>query len=116
MPVKIKTGLVGFGIAGKAMHAPFLAVSDEYEIVAVLERNREDSKLLFPKATIVRSFEELLQTNIELVIITTPNDTHFPYAMQALAAGKHVALEKPFTFQNRTSIPRAVGCLGAHPY
>ena len=97
MPIKIKTGLVGFGIAGKAMHAPFLAVSDEYEIVAVLERNREDSKLLFPKATIVRSFEELLQTNIELVIITTPNDTHFPYAMQALAAGKHVALEKPFT-------------------
>ena len=96
MPVKIKTGLVGFGIAGKAMHAPFLAVSNEYEIVAVLERNREDSKILFPYALIVRSFEELLQTDIDLVIITTPNETHFPYALQALAAGKNVVLEKPF--------------------
>ena len=96
MPVKIKTGLVGFGIAGKAMHAPFFAVSDEYEIVAVLERNREDSKILFPHALIVRSFEELLQTGIDLVIITTPNETHFPYAIQALAAGKNVVLEKPF--------------------
>jgi predicted dehydrogenase len=34
---------------------------------------------------------------IDLVVITTPNDTHFPYALQALQAGKHVVLEKPFT-------------------
>ena len=35
--------------------------------------------------------------SLELVVITTPNDTHFDYAWRALEAGKHVVLEKPFT-------------------
>ncbi|RXK85594.1 Gfo/Idh/MocA family oxidoreductase [Filimonas effusa] len=93
----LKVGLVGFGMAAQVMHAPFLKVLPPYEVVAVLERNREDSKKLFPDATIVRSIEDLLQSDIDLVVITTPNETHLPYALQALAAGKHVVLEKPFT-------------------
>ena len=93
----LKVGLVGFGMAAQVMHAPFLAVLPQYKVVAVLERNREDSKQLFPDATIVRSLDALLQADIDLVVITTPNETHLSYALQALAAGKHVVLEKPFT-------------------
>ncbi len=37
---------------------------------------------------------------LELVVITTPNDTHFDYAARALRAGKHVVLEKPFTISS----------------
>jgi predicted dehydrogenase len=93
----IKTGLAGYGVAAKVMHAPFLKISTEYEVTVVLERNRNDSQELFPSAKVVRSFEELLLQDVDLVIITTPNQTHFPYAEQALLKGKHVVLEKPFT-------------------
>ncbi len=104
MPAKIKVGLVGYGMAAKVMHAPFLKTLPEYEVISVVERNREESKHLFPQAKIVRSIDELLQTDIDLAIITTPNDTHFPYAQQALAAGKNVVLEKPFTNESEEAL------------
>ncbi|MBN9299400.1 MAG: oxidoreductase [Filimonas sp.] len=97
MKSQIKVGLVGYGMAAKVMHAPFLHVSEDYEVTAVLERNRTESKALFPHAQIVRDLDALLQADCDLVVITTPNDTHFPYAQKALMAGKHVVVEKPFT-------------------
>lgn len=95
---KIKAAFAGFGAAAKFMHAPFIKTNPGYEIVSVLERNKSESKELFPDAKIVRTYEELISDeNIELIIITTPNDTHFSYTEQALRAGKNVVLEKPFT-------------------
>ncbi|MFP1452077.1 Gfo/Idh/MocA family oxidoreductase [Escherichia coli] len=35
--------------------------------------------------------------DIDLIVIPTPNDTHFPLAKAALEAGKHVVVDKPFT-------------------
>src|SRR5438477_437527 len=95
----VKTAIVAFGAAGKFMHAPFLATQPgNYEVIAVLERHKEDSKQLFPNARIVRTMDELLLMNeLELVIITTPNDTHCPYAKAAALAGKHVVVDKPMT-------------------
>ena len=95
----IKTALVAFGAAGRFMHAPFLVTQPEnYEVAVVLERHKQESKTLFPNAVIVRSIEELLAIDeIELVIITTPNDTHFSYAKASALAGKHVVVDKPFT-------------------
>jgi predicted dehydrogenase len=102
---KIKTGLVGFGVAAKFMHAPFLVTNDNYEVIAVLERHKNESKHLFPNAVVVRNIEDMLSINeIELVIVTTPNDTHLPYAMQSLQAGKHVVLEKPFTITSEDAV------------
>ena len=101
---KVKVGLVGFGMAAKVMHAPFLATTPGYEVVSVLERHKEESKQLFPHATIVRNLEDLLNTDIDLVVITTPNETHFPYAHQSLNAGKHVVLEKPFTITSEDAL------------
>ena len=97
----IKTGLAGYGMAAKVMHAPFLKVSGQYEVTSVLERHKNDSQEIFPSAKIVRSFEELLLQDIDLVVITTPNETHFPFAEQALLKGKHVVLEKPFTVKSK---------------
>lgn len=95
----IKTAIVAFGAAGKFMHAPYLKELPQcFDIIAVVERHKEESRALFPNARIVRSMEELLaMEELELVIITTPNDTHFPYAKQSLLAGKHVVVDKPFT-------------------
>ncbi len=101
---KIRVGLIGYGAAARVMHAPFLATNPGYEVVSVLERHHQDSRQRFPKAKIVRSMEEMLQTDAELLIITTPNETHFPYTKQSLEAGKHVVLEKPFTIKSEDSL------------
>jgi len=94
----IKVGLVGFGISAKVFHAPFITTNNNYQLVSVVERHKQESKELYPFVQVVKTFEELLQNEeIDLVVITTPNETHFPYAKAALKAGKHVVLEKPVT-------------------
>jgi len=101
----IQVGLAGFGAAAKVMHAPFLATNKNYAVAAVLERHKNDSQQLFPHAKIVQSIETLLSLEeIDLIIITTPNDTHFSYASQALSAGKNVVLEKPFTITSKEAL------------
>lgn len=94
----IRVALVSFGISSKTFHAPFLTTMPEYELVSVVERNGAASKAKYPNVKVVNSIEALLQDDsVELVIITAPNETHYPYAKLAMEAGKHVVVEKPFT-------------------
>ncbi|MBX2922678.1 MAG: Gfo/Idh/MocA family oxidoreductase [Chitinophagaceae bacterium] len=95
---KIKVGVVGFGISAKVFHLPFItALPEQYELVSILQRKGDEAKMQFPQAKIVRTIDEMIaDPGIDLVVITTPNDTHFPYTKMALEAGKHVVLEKPF--------------------
>lgn len=95
---KIRTGLVGYGLGGRCFHAPFIAGHPGYELARIVERHREDSRERYPQAVITRSIEELLKDPaIDLVVITTPNPTHYAYAAMALEAGKHVVVDKPLT-------------------
>lgn len=94
----LRVGVVGYGIAAQVMHLPFLSTMSEYQVVSILERHGSLSREKYPATTLVRSIDEMVSDQtIDLVVITTPNDTHFPYAQTALLAGKHVVLEKPFT-------------------
>lgn len=94
----IRTGLVGFGLGGQCFHAPFLAQHPGYELARIVERHQDKSRERYPQAIITRSIEELVQDpSIDLVVITTPNPFHFPYAAMALEAGKHVVVDKPMT-------------------
>ena len=97
MPERIKVGLVGFGISAKVFHAPFITSLPEYELISVVERTKNDSQQLYPTVKVVRTIDELLaDSSIDLVVITTPNETHLPYTLRTLQAHKHVVLEKPF--------------------
>lgn len=94
----IKVGLASYGMSGMVFHAPLLMRHPAYHLTHVLERSSEKSQQHFPNIKIVRSFEALLEVpSIELVVVNTPNALHFEMAQQALRAGKHVVLEKPFT-------------------
>ncbi|MBE7005971.1 MAG: oxidoreductase [Ruminococcaceae bacterium] len=93
--MKIRTAIAGFGLSGKIFQAPFIHADPNFELKKVYERKTERAKGEYPDVQIVRSFEELLTDDIDLVIISTPNDTHVPFAKQAMAAGKHVVVEKP---------------------
>ena len=95
---RIKTGVVGYGKSAKVFHIPFLSTMNEFQITKVLERHAEESKKKLPGITVAKTFDELIgDDETELIVVTTPNDTHFDYASRAMKAGKHVVLEKPFT-------------------
>ncbi|MDN3668965.1 oxidoreductase [Echinicola jeungdonensis] len=102
MTAKIKTGLVGYGRIGESIHAPLIDHEPLLELTAVVERNREKSREKYPDITIYRSLDEMLiQSEIQMVIICTPNAEHFPQAKAALEAGKHVVVEKPITVTSK---------------
>ena len=97
MENKIGVGLVGYGMSGRVFHAPFLHTMPQYDLLAVVERHKNEAEKVYPYLETVRTLEALLERDdIDLVIITTPNETHFPFAKAGLEAGKHVVLEKPF--------------------
>lgn len=94
----IKTGICSFGMSGKLFHAPFINAHPGYELSAIVERSKSDSRALYPHSKLVRSVEELIaDESLQLIIVNTPIQTHFDYARLALQAGKHVIVEKPFT-------------------
>jgi predicted dehydrogenase len=94
----IKTGICSFGMSGKLFHAPFIHAHPEYELSAIVERSKNDSRERYPASKLYRSIEELIADDtLELIIVNTPTYTHHQYARQALEAGKHVVVEKPFT-------------------
>lgn len=93
----IKTALLSFGMSGRLFHAPFLHLDPGYELYSVWERSKDLASAVYPGIRTVRSLDELLaDASVELVIVNTPNYTHFEYTRKALLAGKHVVVEKPF--------------------
>lgn len=98
MAGKIKVGLVGYGYASKTFHAPLIVGTPDMSLVAI--SSSDASKVLadWPSMTVVNDPQLLFEDPaIDVIVIPTPNDTHFPLAQRALAAGKHVVVDKPFT-------------------
>lgn len=94
----LKVGLIGFGLSGRYFHSPFLTTNPGFKLKTVVERSRNEAQEFDPSIENARSADELLSDpSIDLVFICTPNETHFPYAMDALENGKHVVIEKPFS-------------------
>ncbi|HEU5352458.1 MAG TPA: Gfo/Idh/MocA family oxidoreductase [Terracidiphilus sp.] len=92
----IRVGVVGFGLAGRVFHAPLISSVEGLELAAVLERSTGHAATRYPAIATYRSLAELLaDRSIQLVVVATPNSTHFELAMQVLGAGKHVVVDKP---------------------
>jgi len=91
----ISAGLVGFGLAGRVFHAPLLQACG-ISIAGVVSRQDEAVRAMLPAARVLPDLDALLGLpDLDLVVIATPNDLHEPQAMAALAAGKHVVVDKP---------------------
>jgi predicted dehydrogenase len=94
----IEVGLIGYGLAGRAFHAPVIRGVPGLHLAAILQRSGNEAAEKYPDVRIVRSLDELLAIQeIRLVVIATPNDTHYSLARQCLAAGRDVLVDKPFT-------------------
>jgi scyllo-inositol 2-dehydrogenase (NADP+) len=94
----IEVGLVGFGLAGRAFHAPVIRAVPGLHLAAILQRSGTEAAEKYPDVRIVRSLDDLLSmAEIRLVVIATPNETHYSFARQCLEAGRDVVVDKPFT-------------------
>jgi scyllo-inositol 2-dehydrogenase (NADP+) len=98
LPTPISTAVISYGISARTFHLPFLQTHGGYSIDMILERNGDSCLTKFPGVKHVRTFDEVVaDPGIELIVICSPNTTHFAFAKAALLAGKHVVVEKPFT-------------------
>lgn len=93
----INVGLVGFGLSGRYLQAPFFISNANFNLKSVVT-SQEIPQELFPSLHRVASIDELLSdSSIDLISICSPNSTHFEYAKRSLNASKHVLIEKPMT-------------------
>lgn len=98
MAETLRVGLVGYGYASKTFHAPLIAGTPGLELAAVVSSDAGKVHADWPALPVVSEPQALFNDpTLDLIVIPTPNDTHYPLAQQALAAGKHVVVDKPFT-------------------
>lgn len=98
--VNPKTVVVGYGYAGRAFHAYLIGLAEGLDLYGIASR-REEVRREVETELGLKAFagldEVLEDPNVDLVVIATPNDTHAPYAIQAMDAGKHVVVDKPMS-------------------
>ena len=84
--MSVRTGLIGHGLGGRAFHEPLIRAAGRLSLDAIATtRSTPDPAGL------------IADPGIDLVVISTPNHSHYPLAKAALEAGKHVVIDKPFT-------------------
>ncbi len=95
---EIQVAVIGFGLAGRVFHAPFVSAVPGLKLSAIIQRRGDEASKAYPDVRILRSVEEALDNPaIQFIVVATPNETHYSLAKQALLAGKHVVVDKPFT-------------------
>ncbi len=98
MSDSLRVGLIGYGYASKTFHAPLIDGTPGLELAVVSSSDESKVKADWPGVKVVSEPKHLFNDpSIDLIVIPTPNDTHFPLAKAALEAGKHVVVDKPFT-------------------
>ena len=99
MAPPIRTAVLGYGLAGKVFHCPFVHAVPGLELTAIVVGNPERAAAAaaaYPQARIVpTAAEAFADPAIDLIVVGTPNDTHVELATAALQAGKHVVVDKP---------------------
>ncbi len=97
MPVGV--AMIGTGGIALANHVPGIQLCPQAELVALCDSNESILEKAGQATGINRTYTDykllIEQPGVDAVIIATPNVAHFPIAMAAIAAGKHVMCEKP---------------------
>lgn len=94
----LNVALVGYGYAGKTLHAPLIDSVPGLNLAAVCSSKPGLVSVDWPSVQVSQSADELFASpDIDMVVIVTPNDTHFELCRRALLSGKHVVVDKPFT-------------------
>jgi predicted dehydrogenase len=94
----VRVGLIGYGYAGKTFHAPLIRSVPGLELTIVGSSKRDTVLADIPGVAVSSNMEEVAtHPEVDLLVIASPNESHYPLAAAALLAGKHVVVDKPFT-------------------
>lgn len=94
----VRVGVIGFGLAGQAFHAPIIRGVAGMELACILERRTDTAKKRYPEVRVARTLDEMLaDKTIGLIAVATPNDSHFSCTKACLEAGRDVVVDKPLT-------------------
>jgi predicted dehydrogenase len=94
----VRVGLIGYGYAGKTFHAPLVQSVAGLELTVIGSSQRDTVLAELPGVTVCSNMEEVAtHPEVDLLVIASPNESHYPLAAAALHAGKHVVVDKPFT-------------------
>lgn len=96
--MKHRVGVVGCGWNSIGVHLPvWKALSSRVELVGVYDINQEACKRVASSFNVLpfKDYQDLLESNVNIVDICTPTQTHFPLSKEAILKGKHVLTEKP---------------------
>ena len=93
----IPVGLIGYGYAGKTFHAPLIRSVPGLALTHIASSKPDVVRAEVPDAAVCSATELAVHPGVDLVVIATPNESHFPLGAMALQAGKHVVIDKPFT-------------------
>lgn len=95
---EIRVGIIGYGYSGKVFHAPLIQATPGLRLTAIASHDAARVHADLPALPVVRDPADLFaDPQLDLIILPTPNATHYPLARAALLAGKHVVVDKPFT-------------------
>jgi predicted dehydrogenase len=100
MSGELRVALIGFGLGGRAFHAPLIAATPGLRLATIVTSNEErraEAQRAFPDAHIAASAEWVWANadRHDLVVITTPNRYHMPLARAAIDAGIPLVVDKP---------------------
>src|SRR5258708_7237965 len=93
---EIGVAVIGFGLAGRVFHAPFVHAVPGLKLEAIVQRRGDEAAKAYPSTRILRSVKEALNdAAIQLIVVATPNETHYTLAREALLSGKQVVTNRP---------------------
>ena len=94
----LRVGLIGYGVAGRVFHAPFLAADPAFELAAVVTSQADRLAADHPGAIAVADVEALLaHPGLDLVVVASPTPLHVAHATAAIDAGIATVVDKPFS-------------------
>ena len=99
MARKIRMGFIGVGSMGFSHLELFHRdCGQQAEAVAICATNKADiarAREVAPEVELFKNDCDLIQADLDAVVVSSPNFTHVPLALEALKGGKHLFLEKP---------------------
>ncbi|KAJ8065275.1 hypothetical protein OCU04_005974 [Sclerotinia nivalis] len=97
---KFNVGVIGYGMSAKVFHIPLILVTPSFNLHSIVQRTpkpNDDASKDHPEARIYNSADAMFADSaIDIIVITTTPETHYPFTKAALQTNKHVLVEKPF--------------------
>jgi predicted dehydrogenase len=93
----LRVALLGYGFASKTFHAPLLTHVPGLRLTHIVSSDSAKVKKDYEVTVLAKPEDAFALPEIDLIVIATPNITHFDLTSKALDAGKHVVVDKPFT-------------------